>query len=438
MPLTFFDYTNHVEIRQVYEANRHEKLAAYVYRVRPTKEGLDLMKDRKRFSMPKKIFGKHHFYRDEIMDAYNGKTGSTGVILNGLKGSGKSMLGEDLCNVALKQELPVLVIDHVIPAEALRQILKIIGPCVVYMDEFGKIYSGSDREGMLTLFSDTDVKKVLFIVTSNKKEELNKYMLNRPGRFQFCITYRGIDRATVQEILTYNKITGEMYEAMLGYVCTHSLSFDMINYICPLAKKYKSAAELMKRIEILNVPKPVYRYYTFNGVIHNGKPFYGTARLLPNENGFEMELTAEGNDMELVGSYTVDMAKAKKVGMSNPNEKEISYRVNLDENSIVQVTIDWRATIDTVVMEHVFKSPERQAAEKAAHEEAKRIEAAKRAEQSAGADLATLNPAAAKLLRNGSMGLGLDFMPGYIHHIEALGDREPSKGSTNALASEGE
>lgn len=443
MPLAFFNHSSHVAIRHIYEEGRVEKIPAHVYRVRISKEGIDLQKDRKRYKIPSVIFGKHHEYRNTIIEEFNARDGSTGVILHGLKGSGKSLLAEDICNAQISQDVPVLMIDHAIPAEALRSVIKLInGPVCVHIDEFGKLYSENERASMLTLFSDTSLKKVMFIVTSNKKDELNKYMLDRPGRFMFRIKYDQIDLSVIREVVNHHGFNDEISEAMVGYCMVRKLSFDMINFIAGIAKKVRTAHELMRRIEILNVPSPVYRTYQIQGLTHQGKPFYGEVCLTPNENGFDLDLFDESVDdvaMAIPYTYPVEMVSANKRTVSDPNTASVHYQIKLSEDSVVHLSVLWG---DLTFGKHTrtFKSPELKAREQAAvaaanEEERLKREAAREAAEVPG-PTSILDQAHLSSRMASSLGFDPSSVLGRYAHEQYLKTKryEPANpGDTNSL-----
>lgn len=340
MGLAFFNQDSHVAVRTIPESGRVEKIPAHVYRIAMSKEGLDLPKDRAKFTMPGKIFGKHRVYRNAIMESFDEKDGTTGVLLNGLKGAGKSMLAEDICNQAIKRGMPVLMIDKPIPVEALRGILKIIGPCCLYFDEFGKIYTDkNDRAQMLTLFSDTSLKQVLFVLTSNETDELNEYMINRPGRFEFYINYGDIPADTVKEVLKHFNITGDMYDMLLGYCYQHTLSFDILMYLMKAASRSTTVADFNERIAILNVPDPVYRHLNAAQVSFKGKPFVGECIVRNIDHGFEFDLM-DKETMEMVSSGIVDLQVNEKILIDQTGATK-NWRVVANTDVVMKVSESW-------------------------------------------------------------------------------------------------
>lgn len=305
MSLQFFDHDTHVAVRNIPTGGRVEKIPPSVYQFRVTKDGLDMMRDRKSFTLPARIYGKHHMRRKMIMEEFELTSGSLGVILQGMKGGGKSLLGEALCNECLKLEMPVLLVNEPITAQVLKSVIELIGSCAVYFDEFGKIYDKDDRAKMLTLFSDTDLKNVMFIVTANEDKELNEFMIDRPGRFMFKIDYGHIDQDVVKEVCTSLDVIPELTDYLLAYNGHHDISMDILMYLARQAQRCPTVKEYIERIELLNVPKPVYRSMSVAEVSFKGAAFVGEIIERYDGDHLEIDLMQDGT-LEMVGSFVYD------------------------------------------------------------------------------------------------------------------------------------
>ena len=296
MSMKMFNADAGIIIRNVPDSNIIDHIPPAVYKLRenPMEGEIYLIKDRPKFNTPEKCYGTHNTNKAAILAAWKKNAGSTGVLLRGIKGAGKSVLAEDLGNSMLQLDIPVIMVDSEISRQALTLVTKMAGPCMVYFDEFGKVFSEKSRRDLLTYFSDSDFKKVLFVVTSNSKKELDKYMLDRPGRFLFRIDYKSLDPVAISEMLDDYGLNQEMITMMNAYVNSRQVTFDMLRFLAPIAAESESPMEFNHRIKILNCPAPVYQNFTIDKVLVAGEPFYGYTRQEVENGEYTLTLTVEG------------------------------------------------------------------------------------------------------------------------------------------------
>jgi len=256
--ITINNYDNVLTISVTDQSNTIDHVPAMVYKA-VLRDKIILIKDRPSFTLPQLRFGRHKRYFNQITSNYSKEGNSTGVLLYGQKGSGKSLMAEEIGNWMIKQDLPVVMIDAPMSAEEIRIIIRAIGPCMIYIDEFGKVYSDKeDRQRMLTLFSDTSFTGVMFAITGNDSEEFSEYLFCRPQRFRYAISYEGgVDQETLADILKTMSIPESLHAAFKYYArsCRGHLNYDSL--LCAIRESagLTDANELAARLEILNVPK---------------------------------------------------------------------------------------------------------------------------------------------------------------------------------------
>ena len=114
MSVKLFDEDGTIVIRHVSDSNITDHVQPAVYRIREVLMSSDirLVPDRPKFDVPAKFYGKHNTHKQEILTAFNKAEGATGVLLRGIKGAGKSVLAEDLCNSLLAKYIPVIFVDY--------------------------------------------------------------------------------------------------------------------------------------------------------------------------------------------------------------------------------------------------------------------------------------------------------------------------------------
>ena len=135
------------------------------------------------FVSPKKIYGDTTRNVERIINTYFDRTSSTGVMLAGEKGSGKTLLSKQVCVAAAEKNIPTIVINSAWHGDQFNTLIQSIDqPCVILFDEFEKVYDRDEQEAILTLLDGVFPSKKLFILTCNDKWRVDAHMRNRPGR----------------------------------------------------------------------------------------------------------------------------------------------------------------------------------------------------------------------------------------------------------------
>jgi len=238
------------------------------------------------FILPEKFYGNICDRSDRIINTFNSRTESTGVLMVGEKGSGKSLLAKKI-SVALAQEgVSTIVVNGALHGEIFNSFIASIDePAVVLFDEFEKVYNKEEQEAMLTLLDGVFTGKRLFLLTANDKWGIDKNMNNRPGRLFYNLDYKGLeedaileycnerlnDKNEIKSILRLAKINGKfnfdmlqaMVEEMNRYNETAKEVLDMLNVSFGNQEySYKILAEKDGR---------VYRETSHYGDIFNGE-----------------------------------------------------------------------------------------------------------------------------------------------------------------------
>ena len=154
-----------------------------------------------------KIYGSLLQHVPRIEQVWEERKGvPTTVLLEGLKGSGKSLLMKSLAKRFVEQhDGIVLLCNSAFTGDGFFEFLQQINQKkIVLMDEFDKVYCEEcDRNNILTLLDGTMASHTLFILTMNASSSSNKYEFfhNRPGRVFFNIKFDGVDYEAIQAYL---------------------------------------------------------------------------------------------------------------------------------------------------------------------------------------------------------------------------------------------
>lgn len=188
-----------------------------------------LREDRIRFKSPKRIYGDCLEKSNYIFTYFNNQQVSTGVLLVGEAGAGKTLMAETICNIALSNKLPVIYVRGIsLDKEDISFISNIFNNCVMFLDEFGKMANRDVQEMFLSLLTDKS-KHILWILTENGIDSISRFLINRPGRIRYYLKFGKLDYRVVSEYLedaNINKMFKE--ELLLAYKNASNFTFDFL------------------------------------------------------------------------------------------------------------------------------------------------------------------------------------------------------------------
>jgi len=183
----------------------HEHLPAGNYTVGQDMQGNFFLSQIESFEMPKKLYGNTTRHTQRIINTFFARPAQTGVMLNGEKGSGKTLLAKSISHELAKQGAPTIVINKDWQGDGFFKLLQDIDqPCIVMFDEFEKVYDRDGQEAILTLLDGVFGSKKLYILTCNDKWRIDQHMRNRPGRIYYMLDFKGLDAEFITEYCNDN------------------------------------------------------------------------------------------------------------------------------------------------------------------------------------------------------------------------------------------
>lgn len=285
----------------------HETLPAgnYVVKEMPM-DGPLYLEHIESFEIKGKRYGDLDKNTDRILNTFMDRSASTGVMLAGEKGSGKSLLAKNLAiEAAQRFEIPCIVINAPWVGDKFNAFMQMIEqPCVVLFDEFEKVYDEQDQEKALTLLDGVFPSKKLFVLTCNDKWRIDQHMRNRPGRLFYMLDYKGLDANFILEYCADNlKPDLQKHAEKLCQIASlfSQFNFDML----------KATVEEMNRYD--EEPQDALRML-------NVKPEFDSG------NKFTMKLIKDGEEVK-----TTDMESTEWKG--NPLQSQVNIHVKEYEDT---------------------------------------------------------------------------------------------------------
>ena len=164
---------------------------------------------------------------DRVINTYK-KTDkmTTGVLLSGMKGSGKTLMAK---KIAKDCGLPIIVVDSKVSSDDIEPFFTKINTdvCVIF-DEIDKYWNTRYLLSFMDGVKPTCKKLVL--ATCNDEREIDKYLNDRCSRIRYKKTFVGLTRSVVKGIL--NDIIEDENKACAAaeYICSnvHTVSYDNV------------------------------------------------------------------------------------------------------------------------------------------------------------------------------------------------------------------
>lgn len=201
------------------------------------RNGQYFLSEVQKFTLPKKLYGNYDII-DRWKKSYEHNTEKNlGILLSGLKGSGKTLLAKKFC---MDMNLPTIVVNEGYSGTEFINFLTnpALGKYILYIDEFEKIYPDryNDNEknpsDLLSIMDGTYDTNIIFLYTINKFN-ISEYLINRLNRIKYRIHYENLDESVIDEViedlLINKKNKGSIYSLfdLIG-MCTYDLLINII------------------------------------------------------------------------------------------------------------------------------------------------------------------------------------------------------------------
>lgn len=154
------------------------------------------------FTFDFKVYGLESDLIRRVTTYYQKTSGDVGVLLNGVKGTGKTITAKILAN---QLQNPIILVTG--NSGALVSVLNDIKcDITIVIDEFEKSFGNENgKEGGASLLSimdgtiQSEYRRVWLLTTNNLY--INQNLLNRPGRIRYKKEFKDLDLKTIYEVL---------------------------------------------------------------------------------------------------------------------------------------------------------------------------------------------------------------------------------------------
>ena len=156
------------------------------------------------FILPNKVYitDKDQKFIDKVLKRYKeSDAGFTGVMLAGVKGSGKTITAKIIAN---SSHLPIINIGKNINPYYLTKLVQKLGDTNVcfFFDELDKVLEDYDDSALLQILDGSDtVGKHLILFTCNEQDDISEYLIDRCSRIRYWKEFDELSPSMVQLIL---------------------------------------------------------------------------------------------------------------------------------------------------------------------------------------------------------------------------------------------
>ena len=205
------------------------------------------------FKLPPRLYGNIMGRADRVLNTFRDRPAQTGTLLNGTKGSGKTLLAKAISIQGAKLGIPTVVINEPHVGELFFDTIQGLGEAIVLFDEFEKVYDWNKQEDILTLLDGVFSSRKLWIMTTNDQTRVMSMLSNRPGRIFYRFNYSYMDRDVIIEFVEHNLKNKEHAKSILDYTAIFNFfNFDMLSALVEEMNRYNEPLdEVLKWINII-------------------------------------------------------------------------------------------------------------------------------------------------------------------------------------------
>lgn len=166
------------------------------------------------FVFPYKVYGIETDFINRVCKSWYNTTGNFGVLLNGLKGTGKTVTAEIIAN---ELNLPVIIVSF--HSEKLVSFLNDIQQdVIVFVDEFEKIYDGYENSLLTIMDGALKTKHRIFFLLTTNELIVDRNLLQRPSRVRYVKSFSDLTLPVIMEIVNDKLEHKHLYDAVVNFI----------------------------------------------------------------------------------------------------------------------------------------------------------------------------------------------------------------------------
>lgn len=244
-----------------------QSLPTGIYNIELTMFGWKLYKFASKFEFPFKIYNLEDNFIEHVLTTYKHTAGNFGVLLNGTKGTGKTITAKQLANAL---QLPIIIVkDMGDKNQAMIEFLSTIEcDCILFFDEFEKNFSEKDST-ILQIMDGVynSVYRKIFLLTTNAMN-INENLTGRPSRIRYVKHFGNLSIDVVNMYLDDTLEDSNCKPELLAFI--DSLVISTIDILKAIVAEVNIHGIENFRIakSFFNVQTNHYSYFVNYGYVH--------------------------------------------------------------------------------------------------------------------------------------------------------------------------
>ena len=244
-----------------------------IYNIGLSMTGWYLERTADEFVFNYKVYGLQSKFMQHVLTAFENTKGNFGILLNGTKGTGKSVVAKVLAN---KFNLPIVVVKSF--GENNPQLIEFLSSfnfnCVFFFDEFEKNFS--DKDSSILQIMDgvyTSEYRRIFLLTTNETS-INDNLISRPSRLRYIQEFGNLEPEITREYLNDTLNDKSHIEDIIDFVDTLQIStIDILKSIVEEINIF-GFDKFMEDKSFFNIKTAAYTYRTKRVYIRNDEELH--------------------------------------------------------------------------------------------------------------------------------------------------------------------
>ncbi len=299
-----------------------------IYEVRLSMTGFYLEKIADSFVFNYKLYGLNQDFINYVLKTYNNTTGNLGVLLTGIKGTGKSVVAKELCNYL---NLPVIIVKKMNSktADMINYLSTSINfECIFFFDEYEKEF---EESSVILSFMDgvyNSIHRKVFLLTTNSLN-VDKNLIGRPSRIRYRKSFDNLPEDVTKEIL--NDILEDKTFIDKVIDLTHSMQIVTIDLIKAIATDINIHGNIDTIKNVFNIEFSKFSY-AFNWIKFKKSRFRSVSSF----------------NKDTINSIVEEFSKYKKLKLDTTSEN-----VDFIDNFNQKFYIDYDSTIEDKELQYL-------------------------------------------------------------------------------------
>lgn len=221
-----------------------------------------------------KIYGLESDFVNHVMKTFENTTSNLGILLNGTKGTGKTVTAKILAN---KMNLPVIIVPR--SMSGLQDFIsKLNSEVILFFDEFEKSFNREDSTILSIMDGVYNAKyRKIFILTTNQLY-INDNLIGRPSRIRYKKTFSNLSPETIKEYLEDNLKDKSKADQVVSMIDSLSIStIDILKSIVEEINIHECDTSVFKKW--INVETAKYSWKFFCKRVDSDDEEYGIYNL---------------------------------------------------------------------------------------------------------------------------------------------------------------